>query len=428
MSFGNHKFMLQELHEYKCLRVVLLIQNPKLVLDRLQSIVKKVLSKCFPNLFFFLALQTVTSNGENYLLDMSTVCECVAGGGGLWLSDQFLTATLLSERFGTWLPPRSLLPHYDVFLSYRWGPFDSDVLEKLHDILSSAAVGAHGRRLDIFFDRVRLQMVSFGFAFHCYSWICLCLFIDSQGRRFDHDFMRALCNSNGAVPIVSKDAIKRMVAIRSDSSEDHVLMEWTLILELQAIGLCKFCIPVVIGVVATDPALPAIANFFDGDPLSSLPDVVAEKSVNEVEQFLLSSGYAPSQQLRTRSVKETVRLLLKNMAIFTWEALSSTVPAPSLSVAPALMNSHYRELFGLYRVIADRILEVVERSAVDLPSTPSSSSPLANQTSQTLSYLATPPSDAVTPIACALLFQIIPFLDINCIHRPTLLQLHPLRL
>ena len=165
MSFGNHKFMLQELHEYKCLRVVRLIQNPKLVLDRLQSIVKKVLTKCFPNLFSFLALQTVTSRGESYLLDMSTVCECVAGGGGLWLSDQFLNASLLSERFGTWLPPRSLLPHYDVFLSYRWGPFDSDVLEKLHDILSSAAVGAHGRRLDIFFDRVRLQMVSFLFRF-----------------------------------------------------------------------------------------------------------------------------------------------------------------------------------------------------------------------------------------------------------------------
>ena len=236
-------------------------------------------------------------------------------------------------------------------------------------------------------------------------------FIVSQGRRFDHDFMRALCNSNGAVPIVSKDAIKRMIDIRSDSSEDHVLMEWTLILELQAIGLCKFCIPVVIGAVATDPALPAIANFFDGDPLSSLPDVVAEKSVNEVEQFLLSSGYAPSQQLRTRSVKETVRLLLKNMAIFTWEALSSIVPAPSLSVAPALMNSHSRELFGLHRLIADRILEVVERSAIDLPSTPSSSSPLANQTSQTLSHRATPPSNPVTPIACVLLLRFVLFLD-----------------
>jgi hypothetical protein len=258
-----------------------------------------------------------------------------------------------------------------------------------------------------------------------YEFVFL-IFIFLQGRRFDHDFMRALCNSNGAVPIVSKDAIKRMFEIRSDSSEDHVLMEWTLILELQAIGVCKFCIPVLIGAVATDPALPAIANFFDGDPLSSLPDVVAEKSVNEVEQFLLSSGYAPSQQLRMRSVKETVRLLLKNMAILTWEALSLSVPASSSSVAPALMNSHSRELFGLHRIIADRILEVVERSVVDLPLTPSSSSPLANQTSPIFSYRASPPSNPVAPVACALL-RFIPLLDINDVYLSTSLQVHPLR-
>ena len=174
MSFGKHKFILQELHEYKCLRVIVLIQNPKQVLDRLQSIVKKVLTKCFPNLFFFTALQTFSSRGESHLFDLGTICECVEGGSGLWLADQFMESSLLLQKFGTWLPPRSLLTHYDVFLSYRWGPFDSDVLEKLHDILSSAAVGAHGRRLNIFFDRVRLQMVSFYLASHrcsfCVSW------------------------------------------------------------------------------------------------------------------------------------------------------------------------------------------------------------------------------------------------------------------
>jgi hypothetical protein len=174
MSFGNHKFMLQELPDYKCLRVVLLIQNPKNVLDRLQSIVKKVLSKCFPNLFYFTALQIVSSRDESHLLDLSTVCDCVADNSGFWLADEFLSASVLSEKFATWLPPRSLLSHYDVFLSYRWGPFDSDVLEKLHDILSSAAVGAQGRRLDIFFDRVRLQMVSFYFALHHHLLICFC--------------------------------------------------------------------------------------------------------------------------------------------------------------------------------------------------------------------------------------------------------------
>ncbi len=166
MSFGKHKFILQELHEYKCLRLIVLIQNPKHVLDRLQSIVRKVLTKCFPNLFFFTALQTITSRGDSHLLDLSTICEHVDGGGGMWLGDQFLDTPLLSQRFGTWLPSRSLLSYYDIFLSYRWGPFDTDVLEKVYDILSSAAVGTHGRRLDIFFDRVRLQMVSFCFAFH----------------------------------------------------------------------------------------------------------------------------------------------------------------------------------------------------------------------------------------------------------------------
>ena len=259
------------------------------------------------------------------------------------------------------------------------------------------------------------------------------LIVASQGRRFDYDFMRALCNSSGAVPIVSKDAIKRMCSIRSDSSEDHVLMEWTLILELQASGSCKFCIPVVIGAVATDLDAPTIANFFDGDPLSSLPDVVAEKSVNEVEQFLLSAGYTPSQQLRLRSVRETVRLLLKNMAIFTWEALANVVPAPSLSLAPAQMNSHSRELFGLHRVIADRILKVVESSVPDVPSSLTPPSPLASDPSQTLSSPppvppATPPSSTVTPSARMISLLCVHLLRALCIYHVTLLQAHPLRL
>ena len=227
--------------------------------------------------------------------------------------------------------------------------------------------------------------------------------------------MHALCNSSGAVPIVSKDAIKRMVDIRSDSAEDHVLMEWTLILELQAIGSCTFCIPVVIGTVSSDPALPAIANFFDGDPLSSLPDLVAEKSVNEVEQFLVSLGYAPSQQLRSRTVRETVRLLLKNMAIMTWEIPASAVPAPSLSLSPAQTNnSHSRELFGLHRVIADRILKVVESSALDGLSTPAPSSPHASRTFG----LRTPSSNSVTPSACALLLCfVLAFVTLLCRSR-----------
>jgi hypothetical protein len=238
--------------------------------------------------------------------------------------------------------------------------------------------------------------------------------------------MRALCNSSGAVPIVSKDAIKRMVDIRSDSSEDHVLMEWTLILELQTIGICKFCIPVVIGAVVADPALPAIANFFDDDPLSSLPDIVAAKTVNEVEQFLLRSGFTPSQQLRSRSVRETVRLLLKNMAIFTWEALASIVPAPSLSPAHAQMNSHSREMFGLHRMIADRILRVAESSVSDVPSTPTL--PHTPTSIQSLSLPATPPSSAVTPFACALILCSVSIFGTKCIYRTIVLQGLPLRL
>ena len=225
-----------------------------------------------------------------------------------------------------------------------------------------------------------------------------------QGRRFDYDFMRALCNSNGAVPIVSKDAIKRMISIRSDSSEDHVLMEWTLILELQAIGCCKFCIPVVIGAIASDPTMPAIGNFFDGDPLSSLPDIVAEKSVKEVEQFLLSAGYTPSQQLRSRSVRETVRLILKNMAIMTWEVLATTVHAQPLSPVSAQINSHSRELFGLHSDIADRILRVIEGSITD--SLAEHSSPLAIDSwthSSSPPLIPATPTSSSNPLSCALL-------------------------
>ena len=52
-----------------------------------------------------------------------------------------------------------------------------------------------------------------------------------------------------AVAIVSLAAMQRMKALTAESDIDNVLLEWTLICELVAIGDLEYCLPVMIGEV-----------------------------------------------------------------------------------------------------------------------------------------------------------------------------------
>jgi len=91
-------------------------------------------------------------------------------------------------------------------------------------------MGCGGLQVRVFLDRNRLE----------------------DGRDFPTDFSTALINSLVAVPIVSYASLKGMLKLTAGSNVDNVLLEWTLIVELMAIGHLKYCLPVMLGEVTPD--------------------------------------------------------------------------------------------------------------------------------------------------------------------------------
>ena len=80
-----------------------------------------------------------------------------------------------------------------------------------------------------------------------------------------------------------------MRCAQPDSEPDNVLIEWTLIAELQQCGSLHFVLPVMIGLVTPDMLQgngSFVTNFFSEDMISKLPDIVCTKVVSRVAELL----------------------------------------------------------------------------------------------------------------------------------------------
>ena len=160
------------------------------------------------------------------------------------------------------------------------------------------ALNATGRRVEVFLDRERLQI----------------------GCRFDDDFLQALVTSTVAVPMVSSAALVPMTKLKADSPVDNLLVELSLLVELQAVRKKKEdhhqrIVPLMMGTVTEKPGWPvSVSNLFE-DPASpdasepiveQLPAVVVTEVVAIVREVLRRYNLKPSPALATRTVKATV--------------------------------------------------------------------------------------------------------------------------
>jgi hypothetical protein len=236
LSFGPHRCILQHVPEIQSIRVHILVQNTEVVTDRLEHIINVIIAESYPKLTATLLVPcdgTDHEKGSDKLLPLHVLRRAVEEKKGLWLGEVLSSHVELSSHFAVFLPQLGLLEFYDVFISYRWTPKDGAVCDdtslsvKLYDILGSYAVGAEGRRPAVFLDRCRLQ----------------------HGQRFDLDCMLAMACTSIAVPIVSADALHRMIALASPdrTNIDCVLLEWCLVMELQYLGVVSKVLPIVLG-------------------------------------------------------------------------------------------------------------------------------------------------------------------------------------
>ena len=263
------------------------------------------------------------------------------------------------SRFAPWLVPKGLLKFYHVFVSYRWGVFDTELAKAIFSILCVTIISG-GRQVQVFLDRNRLE----------------------DGRDFSADFSTALINSRVAVPIVSYASLERMFVLTAESNVDNVLLEWTLIVELMAIGHLKYCLPVMLGKVtpdATDGNF--VSNLVALGAMDELPKVVCVKVADRVKELLLANGKTPSPSLHTYTVHDVVTRITRALGVTGWDVNDASGESSSHG-GTSIMHAQAKWKQKLFKLAVNKTIECVERAvdtaASGAPCTPDVVPPAAN--------------------------------------------------
>jgi hypothetical protein len=129
LSFGQQHFRLFEVIDINCIRLDVEGAFPLAVFQRLLDQLNTVMNECMQCLYFEPIL-TVSGLDDRYCFLTNPVRKASNGAVGRIHSPRSLT----KSPHAVWLA-RSypLLPYYDIFISYRWGKFDSKLVSLLFD-------------------------------------------------------------------------------------------------------------------------------------------------------------------------------------------------------------------------------------------------------------------------------------------------------
>jgi GTPase SAR1 family protein len=312
MAFGRQRFRLVHCTDIHCVRVDVEGAHPVGVQQKLQDFILLIIDECMKSLLCFPAV-VFQSATEDIVLPQTGLCKTLlanelliplqqlrkASKGESMLARKggrtLLTLPEIKSKYGQWLQLYDLRERYDVFLSYRWGIHDSEFTEQLFDMFTNLSVGAHNRAVEVFLDRKRLQ----------------------EGRLFKSDFAAALTHSLVVVPVVSVDALGRMVE-HDPSQSDNVLLEWIMILESFAVGKILKVFPIVFGkrkpvLIARDGGgsrEATVADFFTDEVKDLLPKLPPTATLTQAADLLRANGIEPSQKMRSYTVHSVVNELL----------------------------------------------------------------------------------------------------------------------
>ena len=334
LAFGNQKFTLQVESDRNAIAVIIDGSNPKVIYDRILEQLQSMISECMDSLeviaaFFCTSLPlpppppqmienedgTVTiqddpiSNGgsiettlrEPLLLNFGKLENTISTSSDLELKVDGSWGTIaisdLQQRFGHWFKSSLALVKYDIFISYRWGYFDSYLSKGIFDGLSIYNVDKPRRSIDTFLDVQRLQ----------------------DGRRFDSDFVIALTKSIVFVPIISAAALQRM-RDHDDSKVDNVLIEWILALDCyvrqeeaqnnssSAEIRLRRILPIMIGSISTTSN--KIRNLFEEGILDELPQIVPKATIHSLESILSRPLHSSLTNITVHGILNQLRKFL----------------------------------------------------------------------------------------------------------------------
>ena len=313
LVFGNQSLRLVECRSEKLISLEIEGRNPTAVQLRVLELIEKTLAECMPILacFVLLPLNPSAPGASSSFFPLSLLRDREKDRGDLRLSGGLvLTQNDLISQYGTWLVKAADAILYDLFYSYRWGTFDSDLTAKLFDSSSMYAVGESKRAPVAFLDRERLR----------------------DGENFKEAFARAMAKSSVVVPIISREALVRMGLKHDASQEDNLLIEWLMCIEYLAsqVSRVQRVYPIIFDQQSSNPP-HAVTGLFVSGLLGTLSDVVPSASIARAAELLRANGVEPSSALHTMTVKGVVSKVLENLCI----QLDQVTERPELYVRKA---------------------------------------------------------------------------------------------
>jgi hypothetical protein len=226
MYFGMQQFRLRVCSDINSIQISLNGKNPLAIVNRIIDLIDKLKDECMKSLSCFVALEnqlnyvkiSTDHNSSTYdsnlvVIPLARIIETATPNElnrPLHLPHgKVLLAEEIVRLFEPWLMIRGAKSAYDLFLSYRWGMDDSSFVKALFDALSYFNVDSlKSRAIDVFLDDKRLE----------------------EGKPLKSSFFAALINSSVICPVLSFDALQRMIN-HDPTKEDNLLIEWISSLE-----------------------------------------------------------------------------------------------------------------------------------------------------------------------------------------------------
>jgi GTPase SAR1 family protein len=188
-----------------------------------------------------------------------------------------------------WLFYRRPSGRFDVFLSHRWGDYDNKFVSALFDRLADYVVD--NAPVSVFYDVNHMKV----------------------GHQFNQQFFMGLLGSVTVVPVVSRNALQRMLNSKA-GTVDNVLVEWIIVLTLiNYPAVCQVPLRAVVPLCFLDSA----GDYFSIN--EQLPATVPTASCEEVlNLFRLARIDLPTEVvafINAITVKKVVEGIMKAMCV-----------------------------------------------------------------------------------------------------------------
>jgi hypothetical protein len=338
LSFGSQTFRIVPLPELNCMRLDIEGANPLPVMSRVLTIAEEAITECMKSLLVFVALPWQDKSNPSdvsfedsdssaaMLLPLENLRNATANKHPLKTGGRnLLSFEELTTDYRHWMNIYEERDSYDIFLSYRWGPFDSNISQQAFDACSNHTLGLKQRRVEVFLDIKRLQ----------------------KGEAFDSAFAKALINSTVAIPLMSASALQGLT--KQDGTWcDNVLLEWMIAAEcMKANGvhtLVKKCYPILIGNI-TDSTVDTdvvIGDFFASGMLNQMPTCIPTETIKKAKRLLLENNMTPSPALDTYTVASFINEF-KSLLGYKVECKARQLPSKIAADAHDMVARHLVE-------------------------------------------------------------------------------------